>query len=240
MELEQDISVLHCVESGSRAWGFASPDSDYDVRAIYARDIGSYLRLDAVRDVVEWRLDDVLDINGWDIAKALRLARSSNPTLFEWMNSPIVYKSTPQWQNAQDEIRGFFAVKPSAYHYLNMARNNNRSYLAGDWVKTKKYLYAIRPLLACRWVLDKGVPPPMLFSELAASELEPELWPAIDDLLALKASSSEASVGPRISELNTWIESNISIIENKLALIKADKKPDWPQINRLFIELIQR
>ena len=97
IEARENIRVIHCIESGSRAWGFASPDSDYDVRFIYVRPLEYYLRLDKTRDVIEWQLDDTLDINGWDLQKALRLLHSSNPTLFEWNNSPIVYKTTLEW-----------------------------------------------------------------------------------------------------------------------------------------------
>lgn len=66
IELRENVKVLYAVESGSRAWGVASPDSDYDVRFIYVRNQKDYLRLDEVRDVIEWQLDEVLDINGWD------------------------------------------------------------------------------------------------------------------------------------------------------------------------------
>lgn len=96
IEEKENVKIIYCVESGSRAWGFASPDSDYDVRFIYVRNKEDYLKLNKNRDVIEWRLDDVLDINGWDIQKALRLLYKSNPTLIEWSMSPIVYKTTPQ------------------------------------------------------------------------------------------------------------------------------------------------
>lgn len=92
IEKKENVRVLRCVESGSRAWGFASPDSDYDVRFIYVRPKEYYLRLEKKRDVIEWQLDETLDINGWDIQKALRLLHKSNPTLFEWNSSPIIYK----------------------------------------------------------------------------------------------------------------------------------------------------
>ncbi len=94
IEEKENIKILHCVESGSRAWGFASPDSDYDVRFIYVRPKEFYLRLDKTREVIEWQLDDTLDINGWDVSKALSLLYKSNPTLFEWNSSPIVYNCT--------------------------------------------------------------------------------------------------------------------------------------------------
>jgi predicted nucleotidyltransferase len=126
----ENIKIIHCVESGSRAWGFASPDSDYDVRFIYIRPLEYYLRLDKTRDVIEWQLDDTLDINGWDLQKALRLLHKSNPTLFEWNNSPIVYKTTPEWARISAVIDRFFQKKAGLYHYLRAARNNYREYFA--------------------------------------------------------------------------------------------------------------
>lgn len=96
IEESEDVKIIMAVESGSRAWGFASPDSDYDVRFIYVRNKTDYLRLDSVRDVIEWRLDEVLDISGWDIRKALQLLYKSNPTLFEWCSSAIIYKETEE------------------------------------------------------------------------------------------------------------------------------------------------
>ena len=94
IEEEESIKILLAVESGSRAWGFASPDSDYDVRFIYIRRMEDYLKLEKVRDVIELPMDDVLDMNGWDLQKTLRLLYKSNPTLFEWFSSPIVYQET--------------------------------------------------------------------------------------------------------------------------------------------------
>jgi predicted nucleotidyltransferase len=116
------------VESGSRAWGFASPDSDYDVRFLYIRDENEYLRLDSTRDMIEWQLDDRLDINGWDMQKALRLLYSSNPTLFEWSVSPIVYKTTEKGSRISEVMGQYFLEKAGLYDYLNTAKFNYREY----------------------------------------------------------------------------------------------------------------
>lgn len=94
IEQEENVEVILAVESGSRAWGFESVDSDYDVRFIYIRKKEDYLKLNPPRDVIEWQLDEVLDINGWDLSKTLKLLYKSNPTVFEWLSSPIIYKKT--------------------------------------------------------------------------------------------------------------------------------------------------
>ena len=137
IELNERVCVLHAVESGSRAWGFASPDSDYDVRFVYLRETNFYLRLDNTRDVIEWQLDKTLDINGWDLQKALRLLYKANPTLFEWANSPIVYKTTPEWQAISKCFAEFFSPRPCMYNYVHMAERNYREYLKHDLVRPK-------------------------------------------------------------------------------------------------------
>ena len=97
IEKQYDVHILLAVESGSRAWGFESPDSDYDVRFIYVRKQSDYLKLEGIRDVIELPIDDTLDINGWDITKTLRLLYKSNPTLFEWFSSPIISRTDAEF-----------------------------------------------------------------------------------------------------------------------------------------------
>ena len=143
IEERENVKIIHCIESGSRAWGFASPDSDYDVRFIYVRPLEYYLRLDSTRDVIEWQLDDTLDINGWDIKKALTLLHKSNPTLFEWSTSPIVYKTTEEWSKIKGIINDYFVSKSGLYHYLSTAKGNYREYIKGDNVRLKKYLTCV-------------------------------------------------------------------------------------------------
>ena len=117
IEEKEHVKVLHAVESGSRAWGFASPDSDYDVRFIYMRPQEDYLRLDECRDVIEWQLDEVLDINGWDLRKTLIQFKKGNATLFEWANSPVVYDTTDTWTQIYECAKTYFSVKTASYHY---------------------------------------------------------------------------------------------------------------------------
>ena len=236
--IRENIRVIHCVESGSRAWGFASPDSDYDVRFIYVRPLEYYLRLDKTRDVIEWQLDETLDINGWDLQKALRLLHSSNPTLFEWNNSPIVYKTTPEWAEISAIIGHFFQKKAGLYHYLSTAKKNYREYLKGDMVKLKKYFYVLRPILACRWILEKQTPPPMLFSALADVCLDEALVPAVTDLLRLKMETPEISLGPRIDIINDYLDASIEEVDRLIQAIPGDEKVTWDELNRLFLEAV--
>jgi len=141
-ELKQtkNVRVLYACESGSRAWEFESPDSNFDVRFIYARPREFYLRLNEGRDVIEWQLDELLDINGWDLKKTLQLAYKSNPVLYEWFRSPIVYKDSKAAHMIREAIAPYYKLKSSVYHYLHMAGGNYRRELEGRAeVKYKKY-----------------------------------------------------------------------------------------------------
>ena len=238
IEEKEKIKILHCVESGSRAWGFASPDSDYDVRFIYARPKDYYLRLDKIRDVIEYQLDDTLDINGWDISKALSLLHKSNPTLFEWNSSPIVYKTTDEWKKVSDVINDYFVTKSGLYHYLSTAKSNYREYLKCETVRLKKYFYVLRPLLACKWILAHGTPPPMLFSELMESYLDESVKSDVMQLLELKINNPEIGEWKRFDRVNEYIERGISEIEEKINSLPSTQVKGWDELNNLFLSFI--
>lgn len=239
IEEKENIKVLYCVESGSRAWGFASPDSDYDVRFIYIRRPEDYLRINRPKDYIEWQLDEVLDINGWDIQKALKLLYKSNPTVFEWCGSPIVYKESPSWHYFKNIIPDYFVSKKGMYHYLSMAKGNYREYLKGDEVRLKKYLYVLRPVLACKWILDKNSYPPMKFSELVEAELEDYMKPVVADLLKAKMSAGEKEYAPKIIPLNEYLEKNISELEEKIERIYSVYDNDEERLEKVFMDILK-
>ncbi len=235
IEKRENVRILLAVESGSRAWGFASPDSDYDVRFIYVRPRNDYLRLEKTRDVIELPIEGELDINGWDLDKTLRLLRSSNPTLFEWFSSPIVYRETAFADEFRSVMAKFFSSKRGLSHYLSMAGSNYCGYLKGDLVRAKKYFYVLRPVLACQWILDKRSPPPMLFSELVEAELEPALLPDVNRLLALKMNAPESKTIPRIESLNRYLDSSLEEVRSRIAELPDDGHHGWEELNSLFL-----
>ena len=239
IEQRENIKILHCVESGSRAWGFASPDSDYDVRFIYVRPLEYYLRLEKTRDVIEWQLDDTLDINGWDVQKALRLLHGSNPTLFEWSTSPIVYLTTEKWKTVADIMNGYFLTKSGLYHYLSTAKKNYREYLKGEKVKAKKYFYVLRPLLACRWILEFGTPPPMLFSVLKERYLRGDILCEVDKLLDIKINAPEKEIIDRIDVINDYVDCTMDEINSILESTPYDKPRPYAELNKVFFDLIK-
>ncbi len=219
--------------------GFASPDSDWDVRFLYVRPREEYLRLDRNRDVIEAVLDDVLDINGWDFDKTLKLLHGSNPTLFEWLSSPIVYREHPFAQKLRAAAADYFLAKPGLHHYLNMAEGNYRDYLRGESVKLKKYFYVLRPLLACRHILANGTPPPMRFEELMHAQLDKALMPHVEALLARKCETSELGEGPRIAPINEYIEGSFAEIRAGIEALPRPAKRGWKDLNTLFRQSLE-
>lgn len=234
IEERENIRILLAVESGSRAWGFASPDSDYDVRFIYVRPKEQYLRLDPLRDVVESPISDLLDINGWDLNKALRLLHSSDPTLFEWFSSPIVYRAPAFRQNIHPLLSQCFSPKRVLHHYLSAAVNNDKVFLQTPRVRVKKYFYVLRPLLACEWILDKRTPPPILFDDLMAAHLPASMKPYVDQLLDIKINAPELKEIDRIEPLHTYIEESISSVRAALRSIPELVPLTWDELNHFF------
>jgi len=240
LETEENIRILLAVESGSRAWGFASTDSDYDVRFIYVHPPAWYLSIRPKRDVIERPIADELDYSGWDLPKALELFRKSNPPLLEWLQSPVVYQEDAEF------ARRFRALMPdyhspvaSMHHYFNMAENTFKTHLSGAVVVAKKYFYALRPLLAYIWI-ERGLGVvPMEFEKLlrvVADDIP--LMRAIESLLEQKRAGCELDAGPRISVISDFIETRI-------AGMKAERIPpafthDSAPLDLFFVETLER
>lgn len=239
IEEKEHIKVLHVIESGSRAWGFASPDSDYDVRFIYVRDKDFYLSLRNTKDFIDWELNEVFDINGWDLKKALQHFHKSNATLFEWSNSPVVYYTTDEWKNLYSQAaRKYFSCKSAMYHYYGTANKNYYEYLLDDMVKYKKYFYVLRPILACKWIEEKKCPPPVLFEELFHTVLENDRKAAVADLLAKKVQMSEGDKAPKIEAINHYIEEKLTYYKALVEAMDDDRNPDWEPLENEFRRLV--
>ncbi|CAO3451155.1 Uncharacterized protein YcgL [Azospirillum argentinense] len=214
IERDSGVRILLAVESGSRAWGFASPDSDYDVRFLYVRPLDRYLSLTRERDVIELPIEDDLDINGWDITKALTLLGKANPVLFEWLSSPIRYRTDGEAVRLVQTFARRVARQTAAiHHYRSLAAGNMRRHIDGrDLVRLKKYFYAVRPACALAWLRTRPEDPlPMALGALMDGLVfTPELREAIGDLLARKQLLSELGEGPRIGVLDAFITDEIA------------------------------
>lgn len=207
IEQQHDVTILWACESGSRAWGFPSPDSDYDVRFIYAQQPAAYMRVFDKRDVIEEPINGLLDINGWDIKKALGLLRKSNPALMEWLSSPMIYRQHSQGIAPLQQLASTaFLPLSSCHHYLSMARNDVNKLVENRDIRLKKYLYMFRALLSAQWVIDKGTQPPMRFQSLVATFLPSgDIREQLDELLELKSTVVESEFIAPQDELNDYL-----------------------------------
>ena len=191
-----------------------------------------------VQILIERPIEDVLDINGWDLRKALQLMRKSNPPLFEWLHSPIVYRAQPGFHEALLALTpAYYSPLGCAWHYLHMARGNDRTYLQGEQVRLKKYLYVLRPLLAVRWLESGRGVVPMPFRDLVETLILPgELRETIEHLLRLKQGGGELAWGLRIPALSDWIKAELArLAEGPNALVPT-AKPSVEPLNALFRE----
>ena len=212
IEDTRDVTVLYACESGSRAWGFESKDSDYDVRFIYVHDPLYYLSIAEKRkDTIEF-MDADIDYVGWDLRKALRLFRKSNPNLYEWLTSPVEYRRYgPTYTWLLEAMPTYFSPKRAMYHYYHMARGNFRDYLQGDVVWTKKYFYVLRPIMACLHIEQGMGMPPVLFEELMEDVIDnPQMLRLIRNLVHVKRTGAELRQGPRIDSLSEFIEAQLA------------------------------
>lgn len=211
--LEQGVAIPWAIESGSRAWGFASPDSDYDCRFLFVRPAREYLSPWRPRDVIETPLDPVLDVNGWDLVKAVRLAVAGNATVGEWLRSPLVYDGDPRFRDdllaLVDQVADTSGTRR---HYLHVGRQQWAAATAGDEVKLKKVLYAVRAAACVRWLdLHEGVPPMNLAELREEIALEPSVSEALDELLDLKSRTRELGTGVVPEPVRAFVDSVVHV-----------------------------
>ena len=224
VEAEHGVRILYACESGSRGWGFESPDSDYDARFVYVHDLPWYLRVVPGRDVIEPSSDDLLDLSGWDLRKALALLQAGNAQLVEWLDSPIIYQADPRFL---DRLKGLLPsvhrTDRSFYHYMHMARRNYHQYIEGrDRIRLKKYLYVLRPVLAAIWIEQGRGPAPMPFQDLVSGLVtEPPLLGAIEYLLNQKRAGLESEQAPPIPEISAFLDQEFA----RLGTVPMSKGP---------------
>ncbi len=236
LEQEKQIKILYAVESGSRAWGFASTNSDWDVRFIYIHQPDWYLSIEEGKDNIEEMLPNDIDLAGWDIRKALKLFRKSNPPLLEWLRSPLIYQENYAFANNLRALTtDYFNPKTCLYHYLHMANGNFRAYLQGDLVRTKKYFYMLRPILSCCWIEETGEVAPMEFENLVETQVKDEvLKTEINKLLTRKIAGEELDLEPKIRIINDFLEEKIAYFSEKVKDFENIELPPKEDLNVLF------
>ncbi len=227
IETQENIVAFYACESGSRVWGFPSNDSDYDVRFLYLHPLDWYLTIIEKRDVIERPLKEQLDINGWDLKKALNLFRKSNPPLLEWLDSPIIYQEKFTIATQMRELaKTYYSPSACVYHYLHMAQGNVREYIKGERVWLKKYFYVLRPILAITWIARGYGMAPTSFGTLV-ERIVPQgaLKDEIDKLIEQKSAGAELDYGDRIPVISDFIQDELYRLEEDQKQYKNNPAP---------------
>ena len=236
IEEKRGIEILLAVESGSRSWGFASPDSDYDIRFIYRHEKDWYLSPWDKDETIEFMTEDDLDGSGWDLRKTFHLLLKSNAALLSWFYSPIVYVKNEKFydlfKSLADECFSPVAV---SYHYLSMSKKYLEA-CRGNEVKLKSYFYLLRTALTGKWILEKGTVPPVLFSELLVL-VDDSTRKKIENLVALKATKGESYHHPNDHELFGFLESMIKDTDEKAEGLKGGNA-DKSKMEKVFREIV--
>lgn len=239
IEQQKDIKILLACETGSRAWGFPSPDSDFDIRIIYAHKKDWYLSLSEKKDSIEMMFENNdIDVAGWDLRKSLRLLRKSNAPILERLQSPIIYKHDPLFlEGIWSLAESYYSRIATIHHYLSMAKNfrfdlNDESY------KLKKFFYALRSVTATRWILEKDTPPPMIFMEMVDGlDLPNHLVKRIKELIQLKSTISESYLHQGEKELIDFIDKCILKAEGERTNLPSSKGNSL-ELDAFFIKTI--
>ena len=241
IEVRENIHILYACESGSRACGFACPDSDYDVRFVYIRPVQDYLRVKEQPDYIDAELNDVYDINGWDLKKFFKQLYKSNPVIFEWADSPIVYKTTPDWEKVKLVMKYYICKRSMIRHYLGLAKSTMKKYLTGETITYKKYFYILRAVLAASWVFYNDTWAPTEYSKLAGAEItsddENDFEEMQNDLYEKKAFNSEKTAGKRNQGLECFINNRIAIINAGIQDVEKQDF-DWEKLDQLFLDVV--
>lgn len=240
IEKDKNIQILWACETGSRAWGFPSPDSDYDVRLIYVQQMDWYLNLVEQKDTIEIMLDNrEVDISGWDLRKSLRLLWKSNPPLLERIQSPIIYKSNDLFITALRKIaQDCYSKIATIHHYLNMAKKCFGEVKDTKQYKLKKLFYALRTATACKWILEKEGIPPIVFSKMMDGlSMDKELKNRIDKLIQLKLSVDESYLHEGEDIIFQYIRDCIVEAELKAGSLPSSKA-NMTILNQFFMNTL--
>lgn len=242
LEEERQIKILLACETGSRAWGFPSVDSDYDIRLIYVHKLDWYLSLHNRKDNLNLMLDNNdVDITGWDLQKSFNLLKKSNPPMLERIQSDMIYMADEEFtMEIVPLAQGFYSKIATMHHYLSMAVKFKDELGESHSYRLKKFFYALRSALVCKWILDRDEIPPLQFGELYKGlDLPASHQRRIEELIELKMTIDEKHHHSGEAALIDLMEECIQRArENRNQL--PSTKGDIEELDKLFRKYIRK
>jgi predicted nucleotidyltransferase len=238
IETNNAVKILYACESGSRAWGFPSPNSDYDVRFIYVHELDWHLSLLDKKDTIDLPINNDLDIGGWEIKKALGLLWKSNAPLLEWLQSPIVYQTNSVFiHEIQHFCQTCFSPIGAMHHYLNMSKKYFEACQESNQVKLKKYFYALRTVISGIWIREKGTMPPIELAQMY--EIVPqEVQDKIQALIEIKSAQNEDYLHRREPVIDLFLKE--AIMKNEgIANELPSGKGDLEKLDNFYRKIVK-
>jgi uncharacterized protein len=233
----KNVEILFACETGSRAWGFPSPDSDYDIRFIYRHRLEWYLSLSEQKDTIEI-MDGDFDITGWDIRKCLRLLKRSNVALIERLQSPIEYSAGKGFKTDFNQlIKTYYSPVAAFFHHYSMAKNYWDEIKDEAEVKLKSYFYLVRSLLSCNWITTVDDVLPMETEGLMKKFENEKVKRRLRELIALKGNVNESYRHILNEEDVKWITGLFETLEIKKENLKVNRT-DSRQLNDSFLKMV--
>lgn len=247
IEKENGIKILFAIENGSRSWGMASKDSDYDVRFVFCRNVKKYISLSKEKDVITAAFDEnlkkcpvqgsLIDISGFDIFKYLKLLYSSNPTTLEWLNSHIVYLGNNNLPLREYMNKNFNRIRLFK-HYFSLFKNNYREFIEQDKrITYKKYLYSMRGILNAEYVYNFDTLPPLDLKKTAddLKKLIPEeVYSKLKEVIEIKSKGLERETILKIPVFDEFCKTEM----NKNFDNFSDRTPDIKIFNNFLQNLL--
>jgi uncharacterized protein len=236
IEQQKKIKILYACETGSRAWGFPSPDSDYDIRFVYMHERDWYLSLNQRKDTIEI-MDGDLDITGWDLRKCLQLLKKSNAALIERFQSPKTYLEAPGFQAEFKElVSKYYSPIAVFYHHHSLAKKFWEELKDQEVYKLKSVFYLVRSLLSCNWILEDDSVLPMEIFGLMQYVTEQQQR-HLNELIAIKATVGEKYLHAKDEQLNEWISSWMAIADAGKDRLKANGER-MTNLNHFFLKML--
>jgi uncharacterized protein len=240
IEKEYGVEILYAVQAGSRAWGFSSPESDYDIRFIYRHSLEWYLSLEENKDVIEKQSSSSIELRGWDLKKALKLFKKSNPSMLEWLHTEEKFIADSYFCEKILPLQSkVFSPSACYYHYLSMSKSNYHKWHNKEVESVKLTLHLLRGILACRWIRSKKTFPPIRFENLLFHTInDSAVKEGINSILELKKSGAAEWDG-NLEHLVSFIEKEMTNLTNSKPCFQEEGRADKKVLDEVFRTLIR-